>query len=754
MTVDTAGPRSLLRRLRELMAGPQSAEVRLDRITTLIASNMVAEVCSIYVARTGERLELFATEGLNKSAVHDTILQVGEGLVGLIAEEAQSLAISDAQSHPRFAYRPETGEEAYHSFLGVPVLRSGHTLGVLVVQNVRPRDYEDEEVEALETIAMVIAEMVATGDLGEFAAVCETDPRHVHAYSARGAVLSDGIALGRAVLHEPRVAVEQIIAEDIESERLRLERALEDLRQSIDRMLGSPEMARGGEHRDVLEAYRMFAQDRGWARSLTEAVEKGLTAEAAVQRVQSEARARMLRQTDPYLRERLHDLDDLARRLLRHLTGRGETVSTDELVDNAILIARNMGPAEVLDYEHTKVRGLIIEETSPTSHVTIVARALGLPAVGGFDGIAELVDQGDAVIVDGEVGDVHIRPTADIEAAYQDKVRFRARRQAQYAKLRDVPTTTNDGVPIELGINAGLLVDLPHLDDSGASGIGLFRTELQFMIASKFPRLAEQERHYRAVLDAAGDRSVVFRSLDIGSDKVVPFMQRSKEDNPALGWRALRFALTRPGLLRLQLRALIHAAAGRHLRLMFPLVAEISEFVEARSHVEHELKVLKDRGGAVPEHISLGVMIEVPALLWQLDRLLSQVDFAAVGSNDLLQYLFASDRGHPLLAERYDPLSVPVLRALRHILEAGERASVPISLCGEMAGRPLEALALLGLGFRQISVAPANIGPVKAMILATSHAGVSDEVARLMDSDAPTIRQGLADFAGRHNIPV
>jgi len=754
MTVSPAGPRFLMRRLRELMAGSQSADARLDAITSLIAGNMVAEVCSIYVAKPGERLELFATEGLNKSAVHNTVLRVGEGLVGLIAEEAQPLAISDAESHPRFAYRPETGEEAYHSFLGVPVLRAGHTLGVLVVQNVRPRVYSDEEVEALETIAMVIAEMIATGELGDFAAVREADPRHIHAYSTRGVILSEGIALGHAVLHEPRVEVERIIAEDMDIETARLDRALDGLRQSIDRMLAAPEVARGGEHRDVLEAYRMFAQDRGWARSLAEAVAKGLTAEAAVQRVQSEARARMLRQTDPYLRERLHDLDDLARRLLRHLAGRGETVSTDELVDNAILVARNMGPAELLDYDHTKVRGLIIEETSPTSHVTIVARALGLPAVTGPRGVCDLVDQGDAVIVDGEVGDIHVRPTADIEAAYREKVQFRARRQARYARLRDIASVTLDGVPIQLSINAGLLVDLPHLDDSGAAGIGLFRTELQFMLASRFPRLGEQERHYRAVLEAAGDRPVVFRSLDIGSDKVVPYLRRSKEDNPALGVRALRFALDRPGLLRLQLRALIRAAAGGHLRLMFPLVAEIGEFVEARDHVDRELATLRARGVATPREISLGVMIEVPALLWQLDRLLPKVDFAAVGSNDLLQYMFASDRGHPRLANRYDPLSVPVLRALAGIVEAAGSAGVPVSLCGEMAGRPLEALALLAIGFRNISMAPASVGPVKSMVLATHLGQAGEEVRALMDAGAASIRDGLAEFARRHDIPV
>ncbi len=754
MTVSAAGPRSLMRRLRELMAGSQSAEVRLEQITMLIASNMVAEVCSVYVAKPGERLELFATEGLNKSAVHNTTLDVGEGLVGLIAQEAESLAISDAQSHPHFAHRPETGEDAYNSFLGVPILRAGHTLGVLVVQNVQPRSYSEEEVEALETIAMVIAEIIATGELGDFAAVHEPDPSHIHAFSAHGLVLSEGIALGRAVLHEPRVKVEKIIAEDISYEKERLSQALDKLRTSIDRMLASPEVARGGEHRDVLEAYRMFARDRGWTASLHEAVDNGLTAEAAVQRVQSDARARMLRQTDPYLRERLHDLDDLARRLLRHLVGRGDKMATDELVDNAILVARNMGPAELLDYDHSKLRGVIIEDTSPTSHVTIVAKALGLPAVGGIDGIVDMINAGDAVIVDGDVGDVHLRPSTNIETAFQDKVRFRARRQARFAKHRQVPSISRDGVPIELNINAGLLVDLRQLDESGASGIGLFRTELQFMIASKFPRLREQEQHYRAVLEAAGDRPVVFRSLDIGSDKFVPYMRRLKEDNPALGVRAIRFALSRPALLRLQIRALIRAAAGRHLRLMFPLVAEVREFVEACDYFDRELSALRNKGVPTPERISIGVMIEVPALLWQLDRLLSKADFAAVGSNDLLQYLYASDRSHPLLANRYDPLSVPTLRALTKIVAVANNAGVPLSLCGEMAGRPLEALALIGLGFRQISMAPASIGPVKDMILRCDVAAVTREISELLTSDDDNSRERLKKFAALHDIPI
>ncbi|VAW13128.1 Phosphocarrier protein kinase/phosphorylase, nitrogen regulation associated [hydrothermal vent metagenome] len=753
-TSPNVGPRMLLRRLREIMARPDSAQARLDQIVVLIAANMVAEVCSVYVAVPGDELELYATEGLNRSAVHQTRLRVGEGLVGTIAAEAVPLALADAQSHPAFAFRPETGEEIYHSFLGVPVLHSGRTIGVLVVQNVNPRTYVEDEVEALQITAMVIAETVATGDFGTAAAAAKVDPGHLLSLRRQGSALSGGIALGHAVLHEPRVVVNVIVSEDVEFEEKRLQAGLAALRLSVDEMLASTDLALGGEHRDVLEAYRMFAHDQSWSSKLEEAVRSGLTAEAAVERVQNETRARMLRQTNPYLRERLHDLDDLARRLLRHLAGKSAVLAAEDLPENAIIVARNMGPAELLDYDRGRLRGLIIEETSSTSHVAIVARALGVPAVGGFEGLADLVEPGDAVIVDGESGEVYLRPGPDVESIYSDKARFRARQQAQYAALRHVASVSRDGVPFELNINSGLLVDLPQLDQSGAAGIGLFRTELQFMIASRFPRFDEQRRHYTAVLDAAGDRPVVFRSLDIGSDKVLPYLRRPQEDNPALGWRALRMALDRPGLLRLQMRALIAAGVGRHLRIMFPLVADISEFRQAKALFEQELKRTDARGGKVPDKISLGVMIEVPSVLWMLDHLLSEVDFASVGSNDLIQFMFASDRGHPRLAQRYDPLNPSLLRALRAIVEAGTRARVPISLCGEMAGRPLEALALIGLGFRCISMAPASVGPVKAALLEADFGDIELFVATLLDQNGSSIRPQLAEYAARHEIGI
>ena len=748
------GPRVLLRRLREVMAEPESAQTRLDRTVALIAANMVAEVCTLYVMRPGGVLELYATEGLKRAAVHASRLRVGEGLVGTIAATAQPLNLSDAQSHPSFKYLPETGEEIYHSFLGVPILRGGLTIGVLVVQNRTARHYSEEEEEALQTTAMVLAEIVSSGELDEVAEAVEVDVAHLRSHHLTGQVLADGIALGHAVLHEPRITIVNFITDNVVREKERLEAAIAELRKEVDSLVDGSDFAREKEYGEVLEAFRMFAYDRGWVQRIREAVDTGLTAEAAVERVQNDTRARMLRAPDPFLRDRLHDLDDLAYRLLRILTGAAATAAHGKLPRDAVIVARNMGPAELLDYDRSSLRGLVVEGAAPNSHVAIVARALGVPALGQVDGLIDLVDTGDPIIVDGSSGEVHVRPSPDIQAAYTEKVRFYARRQARYAELRKQPAVTRDGLRVGLQINAGLLVDLPHLSDSGADGIGLFRTELQFMMARSFPRHDQQAAHYRTVLDAAGSRPVVFRSLDIGSDKVLPYLHRPREENPAMGWRAMRMALDRQGLLRLQVRALLTAARGRRLKLMFPMIAEVDEFLQARDLVEKEKQRLQRHGHELPASIELGAMIEVPSIVWQIDRLLEVVDFISIGSNDLLQFLFACDRGHPLLADRYDPLSPMALKVLRHMVERAEAHDTPITLCGEMAGRPLEAMALVGIGFRSISMAPAAIGPVKSMVLALDRGKLWPTLEPLLDASCHSLRPALLDFARENRIPV
>ncbi|MDM9621570.1 phosphoenolpyruvate--protein phosphotransferase [Rhizobium sp. S96] len=751
----SGGPRVLLKRLRELMAEPLEPQERLDRIVRQIAGNMVAEVCSVYVLRADGVLELYATEGLNREAVHLAQLKMGQGLVGTIAASAQPLNLSDAQSHPAFRYLPETGEEIYHSFLGVPILRTGRSLGVLVVQNKASRNYRDEELEALETTAMVLAEMIATGELKKITKPgLELDL--TRSVTIDGDTYNEGIGLGYVVLHEPRIVVTNLLNDDAEKEIRRLSEALGSLRISIDDLLSQRDMSTEGEHREVLETYRMFAHDQGWVRKLEEAIRNGLTAEAAVEKVQSDTKARMIRMTDPYLRERMHDFEDLANRLLRQLTGYTGRTAEDGFPNDAIILARAMGAAELLDYPRANVRGLVLEEGAVTSHVVIVARAMGIPVIGQAAGIVALAENGDAVIIDGDGGHVHLRPLPEHQRSYEEKVRFRARRQEQFRALRSVEPLTKDGQRVSLMMNAGLLVDLPQLSESGAEGIGLFRTELQFMIASTMPKADEQEIFYRNVLKQAAGRVVTFRTLDIGGDKVVPYFRGHEEENPALGWRAIRLSLDRPGLLRTQLRAMLKAAAGVELKLMVPMVTEVSEIAAVRDLLQKEVLHLSRFGHGLPRKLQFGAMLEVPALLWQLDELMAAVDFVSVGSNDLFQFSMAVDRGNARVSDRFDTLGKPFLRILRDIVRAGERNNTPVTLCGELAGKPISAMALLGIGFRSVSMSPASIGPVKAMLLGLDVGALAKVMNEALDDTktATSMRDVLAHFADAHNIPL
>lgn len=744
----------LLRQLRETMAEPLASQARLDKIVGLIAENMRADVCSFYVLRDDGALELFATKGLEAESVHMTTLRLGEGLVGLIASEAEPLSLDDAPSHPGFAYRPETGEDKYNSFLGVPVLRAGQTLGVLVVQNAERRHYGEDETEAMLTTATILAEMVATSDFDNLIKPgSDIDLRRPRMFN--GVSFTDGIALGTVVLHDPRVVVVNFIAEDTDAEKLRLDMALASMRVSIDAMLDHGDMQPSSDHREILETYRMFANDRGWVNRLTEAIENGLSAEAAVERVQNDTRARMLRQTDPYIRDRLHDLDDLANRLLRVLTNTNQQ-GQRELPDNAILVARNMGPAELLEYDRKKLRGLVLEEGGSTAHVAIVARSLGLVAVGQADSIVSMCETGDDIIIDGPTGQVHLRPTPDVEQTYIDKVRISAKRRAHYAALKDKPSVTKDGVDITLLHNSGLVADLPMLDDTGASGVGLFRTELQFMIASKLPRLQEQVDLYAEAMEIAGDRPIVFRLLDIGGDKVVPYLRSMAEENPAMGYRSIRLGLDRPGLLRTQVRALLLAARGRPLKVLVPMVTETFEFRQTKLVIFKEMERLRRAGEPIPSRLELGAMVEVPSLLFELDQIMPEADFVSIGSNDLVQFLTAADRANPRVSKNYDPIGLPRLRAIRLVVDAARRHNKPVTMCGELAGRPMEALALMAIGMTRLSMGPASIGPIKEMVLNLDLKPIQDSVAAALSvgADGVAIRELLTEWVEKQNLPM
>ncbi|SMQ86352.1 phosphotransferase system, enzyme I, PtsP [Devosia lucknowensis] len=754
MVTTIGGPRVLLRQLRETMAEPLASQARLDKIVDLIADNMRADVCSFYVLRDDGALELFATHGLKAESVHLTTLRLGEGLVGLIAAEAEPLSLDDAPTHPGFAYRPETGEDRYNSFLGVPVLRAGQTLGVLVVQNAERRHYGEDETEAMLTTATILAEMIATSDFDNLIKPgSDIDLRRPRMFN--GVSFTDGIALGKVVLHDPRVVVTNFIADDTDAEKQRLDAALETMRVSIDAMLDHGDMAGGSDHREILETYRMFANDRGWVNRLMEAIDNGLSAEAAVERVQNDTRARMLRQTDPYIRDRLHDLDDLANRLLRVLTNTSQPAQR-ELPDNAILVARNMGPAELLEYDRTKLRGVVLEEGGATAHVAIVARSLGVVAVGQAQSIVSMCETGDDIIIDGSAGQVHLRPTPEVEQTYVDKVRISAKRRAHYAALKKKPSVTRDGVEITLLHNSGLVADLPMLDDTGAAGVGLFRTELQFMIASRLPRLREQADLYAEAMAIAGDRPIVFRLLDIGGDKVLPYLRATAEENPAMGYRSIRLGLDRPGLLRTQVRALLQAANGRALKVLVPMVTETFEFVLTRQVIDKEVERMKRAGLPVPSRLEVGAMVEVPSLLFELDQILPEADFVSIGSNDLVQFLTAADRANPRVSKAYDPIALPRLRAIRLVVDAAARHNVPVTMCGELAGKPMEALALMAIGMTRLSMGPASIGPIKEMILNLDLKPIQDAVAAALSvgADGLTIRKLLTQWVGKQNLPM
>ena len=742
----------LLKRLRDTMARGVSSEETLGEVVRMVANEMVAEVCSVYLLRAGEVLELFATQGLNPDAVHRTRLRVGEGLVGDIAAHGRPLALDDAQSHPQFAYRPETGEEIYHSLAGVPIVRSGRVLGVLVVQNRTQRQYDEEEIETLQTIAMVLAEMVSAGHFVSPNEVQQVDGIGLLPLRIDGVQLTPGVAIGRAVLHEPRIMIQRVVAEDATQETRRFQEALGAVRDDVDRLLEAEDM-QSGEHREILETFRMFVDDRGWRERVREAIDTGLTAEAAVQRAFDDVRTRLGQMTDPYIRERLSDLQDLTNRLLLRLTGRAAAETTGQ-PDDMIVIARDMGPAELLDYDRARLRGLVLEEGSALSHVAIVARALDIPVVGRAPDVLSRVEPGDPIVVDGDNAQVLVRPAEDILQSVHIAIDARAERQRKYAALRESPPVTRDQARIGLHLNAGLLIDVQHLDDTAADGIGLYRTEIPFMVRSEFPDVDAQAWLYGRVLDVADGRPVTFRTLDVGGDKVLPYVGAFGDDNPAMGWRAIRIGLDRPAMLRRQLRALIQAANGRPLSVMFPMIAEVSELLRARALLDLELERSRRRGLAVPGRLRVGVMFEVPALAWQLDSLLPHIDFISVGTNDLLQFLFAADRGNSRLAGRYDSLSPALLRLLHFVVEKARPAGVDLTVCGEMAGRPVEALALLAVGVRTLSMSPGAIGPVKAMIRSLDLAEATGFVRSALAQPDRPLRETLRLFAADHAIEI
>ncbi len=754
MVQSSSTPRLLMNRLRQIMAEGGTARDRLDSVVRAIATTLVADVCSIYLRTSDDGLELVATEGLRPEAVSTTRLRFDEGLVGQIAVTARPLSIQDAPRHPAFSYRPETGEDPFHAFMGVPILRNGRVTGVLTVQNRTERVYGEDEVESLETIAMVLAEFVAAEFQPNEAGASAVSVSDSRPSRTSGRILCEGLGTGLAVFHDPVVPAAKFFAQDSAGETKRLDAALGALRDQIDRMIAS-EGSGGlwGDPRDVMEAYRMLANDPSWAERLSDGVRSGLTAEAAIDRARREHRARFESARDPFLRERLHDLEDLDNRLLRILAG-AEVSSQIEKARGAVLVARRLGPAELLEYRSAGLAAVLLEEAAVSSHAAIVAKALDIPTLGGLPNITTSLEEGDAVIVDAEEGVAHLRPDDELVAAYGDRSTLRSQREARFRELRDKPAATRDGERISLMLNAGLSLDLEHIDEAGADGIGLFRTEFQFLVSERLPRLGEQVDLYTRVFEAAQDRPVLFRTLDLGGDKILPSLNRSREENPALGWRSIRFALDKKGLFRRQLRALARAGADRRLSVMFPMVTVASEFLEAKQMLLEEVEWSTSRGHAPPAKLEIGAMLESPSLAYELPALAEAADFISVGTNDLMQFFHAADRLTPKVADRYDLISRSAMSFLGQIARSCRELGLPVSICGESAGRPLEALALICVGFRRLSMPAGGVGPVKEMVRSVDLAGFRPDFQSLLEKSYGSFRNDLLALARDHGVAI
>lgn len=730
------------------MASVDDAQARMNYMVSQIATEMVADVCSIYLRRNDGFMELCATEGLKPEAVHNTRLKPSEGLVGLVADGVEPISLADAPSHKRFSYRPETGEDPYQSFLGVPMLKGGRLIGVLVVQNRASKSYPEDDIETLQTIATVLAEIVSASEVMDGLQGFDIKPNLPE--TLVGKTYAKGLAFGRALLHAPEVAATRLLSDDPEEEEKRLLTSLKELRAGLELLMASENQTLGAVPLEVLEMIFLLSQDRGWEKRLIEGVRAGLTAEAAVEQVRSEHRARMANAKDTYIRDRLHDLEELDNRLLRHLSGANHAHANFE--GDAILVARDIGPAELLEYSGVKLRAVLLEEGSSSSHAAIIARAMGLPMIGQIRGLLSRVEADDPIIIDGASQSAYLRYDPMVFEAFNTKFLAQTAEKERVKGLKDIESITTDGKKINLYMNAGLVQDLDHLDESGAQGIGLFRTEFQFMVSNSLPRVDAQTALYTEIFKNAGGKPITFRTLDLGGDKIARFMSGDKEENPAMGWRALRLGLDRRSILSYQLRALLRAAEDKHLRVMFPLVSVTSEFDQAKSILLQEIDWAKKMGRKPPSKLEIGTMIEAPSIAWSVGEIAKKADFLSIGTNDLMQFFFAADRGSAKVNDRYDILSKPALSFLKYIKD--NSGDTPISICGEHAGRTLESLALIGLGFDILSMPPTSLGAMKEVILQTNFAQLREMMLQLLNQEQPKIREELSNFAQKSGITV
>lgn len=742
----------ILKSLHEITENGEEPQVKLQQIMQLINDLSKSDSASCFVLIDDKKMELFAASEYYRDKEHKINVRIGEGLIGETALTRRAINIADCRSHPKFLNRTDLKND-FLAFLSLPLIRWSRLLGVLVLQKSIAEEYTPEEIEVAETLAMSLSDILISDEMSDYKDSIIEKRSQIKDDRIKGLSLSKGYGIGQAVIHRRRQASGKIFAEDKEAELQKLEKAYNKMNQDLDEKFNSTKLGIG-EHVDILDTYRMLAKDKGWYKKITNNINGGLTAETAIERAYEDMWNRLSATNDIYLKERLHDLRDISDRLQGYLCGDSGNEKIISAATDLIVVAQTMGPADLMDYDHTKIRGLIIEDGTPTMHVAIVAKAIGIPVIAKVNGMVDNLKSGQIVALDGNEGYIYINPSKLVTDRIQAKIAEKEKLAAKLAELKNLPTESLDKQKVGLYINVGLSFDLDYLDTTGCDGVGLYRTEIPFMSSDVMPDVEQQIHYYRDLYDKAGDRRVTFRSLDVGSDKLLPYWGKMGEENPAIGWRSIRITLDRRAILRKQLRAFLRAAEGKELNVMFPMISDLSEFEDAKETLLIEIEKEKRKKHPLPSKVNIGLMIEVPALLFQLDEILPKADFISIGTNDLAQFMFACDRGNPRLSERYDVLSSPFLRLMRDIIDKANKHHVYCSVCGEMAGNPLEAMVLLGLGYRHLSVSGSSYGRVKSMIRSTNISDLSDYIHTLLNSPQKTLRPQLIAYAYDHGIEI
>ncbi len=742
--------KNLLTKLRRITAQNAPIQNTFNKLLRTIASHFGADACSYYMSIDDMYYELVSAVGFEKDSQPLRSYRQGDGLIGEVALHKRSLRIADIST--KFNKKNKLNNLKYKAFLGVPVIKMSHVIGILTLRKKRKYDFSKIEADVLETVSVIFNEIMNTPQMESFKKELMQERGLVSRERMKGLILSKGYGIGNAIVHRRRQAVNKIFAEDKAFEKQRLLDAHTTMNKELDEKFTQTKLG-VGEHTEILDAYRMFAQDKGWLNRILENIETGLTAEAAVERSYESMWNRLSATTDNYLRERLSDLRDVADRLQSYLSG-DTNVEERHNYENVIVVAQTMGPAELMDYDYHKIKGLVIEDGTPTMHVAIVAKALNIPVIAKIQGVVDDIKTGDVLAIDAQEGFIYPKPSEIVLHKIQEKIDRQTQLIAKMNELKRLPAKSKDGVKIGMYINVGLDFDLTYIEGNTCDGVGLYRTEIPFMTSNKMPDVDQQFGYYQKIMDKAGSKKVIFRSLDVGSDKLLPYWSGINEENPAIGWRSIRITLDRRAILRKQIKAILQATAGKELNIMFPMISNLSEFEDAKETVQIELEKEKKKGQKTPSKINYGLMVEVPSVIFQLDNILKKADFISVGTNDLSQFMFACDRGNPRLLGRYDVLSAPFLSAMKTIVDKAKAAGVYCSVCGEMASNPIEAMVLIGLGYRHLSMSGASLGKVKSMIRTINVEDVADYVENLMQSNKKTLRPQLLAYAQDHGIEI